>query len=330
MTTTAKQMLSKAEFPANEDYHASERISFTKLKVFMQSPKAYHHRFVLGFDLGPTPAMTLGSLVHSMVLTPTILKEEFQVRKDMPLRSKADKAKYIDHMVKIGAVKPGEEMEVEGLPAADLRNLELKSHITFVDQATWDRASAIAETVKPFFPDVVDSLDSTEINTEAAFSATIAGDEVQCKTDHINNAGRVMDIKTTADLTRWANGLEYGDLLLADAFYRMVIEGATGILPDPVIYVGVSTTEPYDVAPRQYPARAFDLARIRVETALQQLWECRERNQWPGIDGPNPEPKEVTLKPWTLKQLERDAGLTLDGEDFNEDALAAYVLANVD
>lgn len=304
-------ILTKADFPANSDYHANQDLSWTKAKVFMRSPLEYKHRFLDGNDPGPTPAMVFGSLVHCMALTPTLIDEEFRVRGDMPLRSKADKERFIAHLVEIDAAHESERDTLMECKAEKLRKIlsdfEKELPIHFIDQAALDRAEKIASVATIAMPcKSVDSLDPQTCNVEAAFYATIEGVPCQCKCDLIDrDHQRVYDIKTTADLHRWARGLEMGDLLLADAWYRMVIREATGELVKPIRYIGVSTIEPVDYAIREYPEQVYDAAEEKLRDMLREYRICMDKNRWPGMDGEQyPTPRVVEVRPFLIDDLQ--------------------------
>ena len=59
----------------NEDYHAGPGISSSQLKQLLKSPA--HFKYAMDNKSDPTPAMLLGSLVHTMVQEPAKINDEY-------------------------------------------------------------------------------------------------------------------------------------------------------------------------------------------------------------------------------------------------------------
>ncbi|CAB4161126.1 Putative exodeoxyribonuclease 8, PDDEXK-like domain containing protein [uncultured Caudovirales phage] len=54
----------------NEEYHDSEGLSASGIKLFLECPRKYFYRYVLKIKPKPTPAMLEGSAFHEFVLEP--------------------------------------------------------------------------------------------------------------------------------------------------------------------------------------------------------------------------------------------------------------------
>ena len=272
-------ILHLADFPANEDYHARPDLSYTGFKVFKRSPLEYEHRFVKGFDPGPTPAMEFGSLIHAFALEPDTALTDYQVRVEMPLRSKAYKEMFVTHLHMIGA-ELGDRMDDElvAMSADELRDLEKTAPVRFVAEDDYERGLFCAKIARCHLPLYIGH------KIEAAFYARIEGVDVQCKCDCIDETGQIYDIKTCADIHRFERGLAMGDMIYGDTWYRMVIEAATGFLPPPIRYVGIETKQPHDCIVRWHPEDLYPMVKEEILGDLRRFAECQQDRQWPGLE----------------------------------------------
>lgn len=296
-----KKILEHATFLENALYHASDKTSWSELKVSMQSPLELKTKKELGASLKPSPAMTFGSLVHAMRLEPQNLADQFAVGLEFKFSSKADKDVYIDYLIELELACEGERATLQKLKKDDLLSLKPADvGVRHVSQADWDKAEELAAVLEPLMPDAA--------GNEAAFYATLAGVECQCKVDYLDiETNQVKDIKTTANIHKWCADADRGDLLYGDVFYRMVIEAQTGILIEPIEYVGISTVKPYQMCVRKHPERFYHVAKIKILAELQKLKACRDTGIWPGIDNQDGIAKEVQISSWKETELENEA-----------------------
>jgi len=274
-------LFQKADFPENAAYHASGRMSSTRYEVFAQSPLEFFERFLNGGDKGPTDAMRLGSLVHCLALEPHRFGQEY--------------------VVWSGQSRATKEGKIEWASVSDGKREPVK-------QADVDEATEIAACASLHLPQGV---------SEAAFYARYLGAGCQCKIDRLTIDGELWDLKTCGDLRKWLRDFENGALVFKDAFYRMVVEAATGFLPPPVRYLAVSTSKPYDVAIRTYSPTYYGLACAKIENDLERYLTCIETNTWPGIEGGTIAPVEVEPNLWAMQRR----GLATDTLDdmFSDD-----------
>ena len=252
----------------NEEYHASERLSWSKLKHFLKSPLDYKHRFLDGNDSGPTAAMEFGSLVHCLALEPELFKRDYVVWTGTSRSTKAGKEEWA-------------MIERDGRIA--------------VKEADLDHALNVSRAALTVLPPG---------DTEVAFYATIEGVECQCKVDRIEPlSGQLFDIKTCADIHKFKRGMEFGDWLLGDTFYRMVIDQSSNFLPPPVRYIGVQTTAPHDVLVLHYPADLYEASKEVVLGHLRRFAKCKATDTWPGVAGGATDAQEVQVNDFALGRL---------------------------
>ena len=98
-------------------------LSFSSLSQFDISP--VHYIKYITKKREATPQMLLGSLVHSMLLEPELLEDEYVIAPIFDMRKKEDKQKRADFE-------------------------EANSGKNVVDQDTWDTATAIADSVREY------------------------------------------------------------------------------------------------------------------------------------------------------------------------------------
>ena len=72
MTKIAPQVISPGIYPSmpGEIYHNPTGISKSGLDLLHKCPALYKRRYIDGIEDEPTPAMIIGSAVHSLVLEP--------------------------------------------------------------------------------------------------------------------------------------------------------------------------------------------------------------------------------------------------------------------
>ena len=260
----------------NLQYHADSRLSWSKFKRFLESPLAFRH--ALENPKPATPAMAFGSLCHCLAFEPDTFADSYVVYEKLDGRTAAGKAQK----------------------AA----LEADTRIA-VPEDDYTVAQTVASYCQRHLPERGGI-------AEAAFYAEVEGVPVQCKCDLITAEGQIYDLKTCASLTRCLNGLEFGDWLLGDAWYRMVIKAATGITVPPILYVLVETEPPHDTAVRHYPAELFEVCELYIRMKLNEYKRCLESGVWHGIDA-TPEPKQIEVRPWAVSKLQ---GEVLDSDEY--------------
>jgi len=99
-TLTVEQCLesgSKGVMISNENYHGIGGISGSNLTLLAESNKHLDNKHL--FNLGESPALTFGTLLHTMVLEPHEIASNYAILPELNLRTnagKADKAAFIE------------------------------------------------------------------------------------------------------------------------------------------------------------------------------------------------------------------------------------------
>jgi len=85
----------------NEQYHASEGISRSKLMLLDKSPYHFWYETMSGLAVKTeaTPAMNIGSAFHTMLLEPAKFQMEFAVMPNLDRRTKGGKEMYEEFLI---------------------------------------------------------------------------------------------------------------------------------------------------------------------------------------------------------------------------------------
>lgn len=240
----------------NAEYHADLAVSKSHLDLVARSPRHYWHRY-LNPDAErpePTPAMVVGSAVHSRVLEPERYALEYAVAPAVDRRTKAGKEAWEQFQA---------DSEGKTLLTADQDQL----------------AQAVAQAVR--LHPAADLLLSKPGQAEQSYFWTdeATGERCKCRPDWHSDCRRlIVDLKTTEDASpagfqrsvqkfRYhVQAAHYLQGLGAEQFVFIAVEKA------PPYLVGVYVATPEMVAAGQRVA-ARDLARLA---------ECRALDVWPG------------------------------------------------
>lgn len=308
----------------NKEYHADKRVSYSKLTTFRESPLAFAERYLDGVDQEETPAMAFGTAAHCAALEPT----EFGARnKQLPalpaLRGKAAKREFADILIAHGACSEDDVSNAEEMTGDQLKALLTSGPVAFHDAEKLRLILRCGAEARLRLPVVAKYM------TEATFHATICGVAVQCRPDfiHVDDAGRIWihDLKFTGKtLAEWERGMNFGDYILGDAFYRMVVQGATGVLPEPLQYIGVTNKGPIDAIKRAYSNDLFPMAQEIIYKTLEQMKKADDTWDFPGVDGGSYDCRELQVVPWALKKYKAEA----TGSESEFEGIMAQIGAN--
>ena len=231
----------------NEDYHAdTSAISASGLKLFARSPAHYYAAYLdpNRIERSPTPAMRVGTATHCAILEPERFSAEYiALPEGLDRRTKEGKQAYAD-LLSTGAE----------LLTSDDMSLVVNMACAFRDNATsralFDRKHVVEQSI----------------------FAEVNGVACKCRPDFMTADGlMVMDVKTTSDASpesfgksAWSIGYH-----IQAAFYRRVIQSATGITPD-CIFGCVESDRPYLTAYYTVPQYLLDYADGVIDALLEQ------------------------------------------------------------
>ena len=268
----------------NEQYHANDAISHSKLELFRRRPISYYRRFIARTVERPetTEAFRIGSAAHCAVLEPDQFWQRYALRPDgIDRRTKDGKAAFAEFEAanagKVIIGKDDNDALCEMAVAVQLHPL----------------ASQLLAAGQP------------ELSWRVQPSGSLA---LQCRTDWFNSAGcelsqgrpYVADLKTVESLDSDAFRnferacFNFGYHRQAGFYLPLITE----IIGSPVFnffFIAVEKVEPYGVAVYRLSDAATARGHDETITDLLRLQNCIKSEQWPNLP---PDLREIGLPKW--------------------------------
>jgi hypothetical protein len=247
----------------NVDYHRHLAISKSGLDVVAKSPLHYWARFLdpNRQPQEPTPAMAIGSAVHTHVLELDQWDARYVTAPDgIDRRTKAGKAEW----EAFTTAATGRTV----LPKADAELVMRMAHSVFSHPAA---AMLLALPGKA---------ETTHMWTDAA-----TGLQCKCRPDWLTDDGRLLvDLKTTEDASArgFAKSIAQWRYHVQAAWYLDGVEQATGTRPEQWLFVCVEKKAPYAVAVYAADAEMIAAGAQTAARDLDVLATCKAANAWPG------------------------------------------------
>lgn len=250
------------------DYHAHPALGSTGLRALLRSPA---HFQALAFG-APSPAMRLGTLVHTLVLEPEAFAERYIVAPACDRRTKAGKetwAAFVDDAGERDVIT--EDDEAKGRACAQ----SLLSH-------------RVGQTIKGA------SVEQTLMWTDAETG-------VICKArPDVLPSGYLVDVKISADAspTGFAKSIANYGYHVQAAHY---VEGARACGHDVkgFVFAVVETVAPYLSAGYVLSAADLDQGMSERKRALEIYAQCTASGEWPGYAGGRIEEIEMPYWAWS-------------------------------
>jgi hypothetical protein len=246
----------------NADYHRHAAVSKSHLDQIARSPLHYYARYVDPNRVlpEPTPAMRLGTAVHTLTLERETWEERYIVAPNVDRRTKVGKEAWSEFEAEAG----GREVI-----SADDRAL-----VSRMAEAVWTHPAAAMLLNLP-----------GQAETTHMWVDGDTGLQCKCRPDWLTSDGSlIVDLKTTEDASPAGFRKSIGNFRyhVQAAWYLHGLAQATGRRPDQFLYVCVEKKPPHAVA---VYAADIEMIGIGYETAardLQRLAECKASASWPG------------------------------------------------
>jgi exodeoxyribonuclease VIII len=249
----------------NNTYHADKtKIGASMLKVALASPQEYRRRFIDAEPLvdGESDSLTLGSMLHCLVLEPENFSKLFAVRPDVDGRTKEGKSIIAAfRLASLGKTEaePNEKTKAEAMARAVLADETIASWVKSAIKergVTWEEEGVAYKMKADLF----------------------------IEQPHLPH-DLILDLKTSDDPTpeNWGSGSSFSPIRkyrydLQAAHYAIGMEALTG-RPCGFGAIVVGKSDPYDVyvydLSAWLPAGAWQRAR-----AIDAINHCRETNVW--------------------------------------------------
>jgi hypothetical protein len=259
----------------NTEYHAHPAISKSHLDQVAKSPLHYWARYLDPNRVvpEPTPAMAIGSAVHTHVLELDQWDARYVSAPDgIDRRTKAGKAEW----EAFTTAATGRTV----LPKADA-DLVMR-----MAQSVFSHPAAAMLLALP------GKAETTHMWTNAA-----TGLECKCRPDWLTDDGRLLvDLKTTEDASRgFAKSIAQWRYHVQASWYLDGIEQATGTRPEQFLFLCVEKKAPYAVAVYAADAEMIAAGAQTAARDLDVLATCKAAGAWPGYSD---QIEPISLPPW--------------------------------
>ena len=260
----------------NADYHAHSAVSKSHLDQVARSPLHYFARYLDPNRIvpEPTPAMAIGSAVHTHVLELDQWDARYVSAPDgIDRRTKAGKAEW----EAFTTAATGRTV----LPKADADLVMRMAHSVFTHPAA---AMLLALPGKA---------ETTHMWIDAA-----TGLQCKCRPDWLTDDGRLLvDLKTTEDASArgFAKSIAQWRYHVQASWYLDGIEQATGTRPEHFLFLCVEKKAPYAVAVYAADAEMIAAGAHTAARDLDVLATCKAANAWPGYSD---QIEPISLPPW--------------------------------
>lgn len=242
---------------SNEDYHASEGISNTAISLILDCPARYYHQYLSEKKIKKeTTALTVGSLIHALVLEPHLVDSKFTiVPKDVDIRLSSKKGKTNFELLSLA-----------GLPLIKFKDyIECKSIADAVRQHRDFEGSFLNAKIENSF-----------------FSTDEDGVALKCRPDFYNDF-MLCDLKTTVN----CDPREFEKTIMSYGYHRQaainldIATKLTGRFYDSFLFVVVEKKPPYLCEFFLIGDESIDQGRKEYKTGIEIYKKCLSENKWP-------------------------------------------------
>jgi len=245
----------------NDAYHSGEGISKSGLDLIAKSPLHYWSKY-LDPDREqqePTPAMLLGTAIHSAVLEPDKFANDYIVFPKIDRRTKEGKA-YYDELVAQAAGR------------------------TIITADDYQTCTTIQTNVRQH-PAAQVLMQAGEPELSVYWRDEETGVLCKCRPDWMNyKANTIVDVKSTDDASPDAftrSIVKYGYHVQA-AWYLDGFKAATGTAPKAFIFAAFEKARPFATAFYYADADMIEVGRQAYRERLATYASCLKRDVWPG------------------------------------------------
>ena len=247
----------------NDEYHSGPGVSKSILDLVHVAPALVQWSRNAPRDEDAVAAVDIGDAFHALILEPDRFKRDFVVAPEFNLRTNAGKSAYA------AFVEEAQARPV--LRAEHLHQLRLMRESTL--------AHPYARLLLEEPGDIEASIYWTDPET---------GLLCRCRPNkRLTRRPIILDVKTCADIERFAASIEDYRYHVQDAFYSEGYERHFGEPPAAFVFLVASTSR--DAG--RYPVRCFVLAaddrsqgRAEFRADLETYADCERRGVWPGIE----------------------------------------------
>jgi hypothetical protein len=260
----------------NAEYHRHSAVSKSHLDLVARSPLHYWARYLdpNRVEPEPTPAMRLGTAVHTLTLEPNSWDSRYIVAPNVDRRTKEGKARWAEFEAEAGG--------------RELISAEDRAIVSRMAEAVWKHPAAEMLLYK-----LAGKAETTHMWTDEA-----TGLQCKCRPDWLTDDGSlIVDLKTTEDASPkgFQKSVAAYRYFVQSSWYLDGVQAATGNRPEQFIFICVEKKVPYAVAVYAADTEMIAQGQITAARDLQQLAECKAANSWPGYSD---QIETISLPPW--------------------------------
>ena len=260
-----------------KDYHQNDALGSSDIRAWINGcPAKWLHRKE---NRVATDSMNFGQLVHTMVLEPEKLEEEFVISPYDSFRTKE-------------AREWKKEMLAKGIDIIDSKLLTKADLITKkINEHTGAKKllSGIGQNEQSYF-----------------WTDEKTGLKLKFRPDRLQKMS-IIDLKTTQDASPkgFLRAIEKYSYWIQAGFYVKGFKAEFGFMPDDFLIIAVETSYPFEVAVYEIPKTDILLGIEVVDKALRQIKEAQENNEYLGYNGKN-EKTILEISNWTRSKYENE------------------------
>jgi len=275
---------------SNDEYHRGPGVSKSHLDAIANvSPLHYWQKYINPERVRaePTPAMIMGSAVHSAVLEPDLFPTEYMtVPDDAPKR--ATKAQ-------VNAKKPSPDAMASIEWWTDFEKANAGKII--LEAEDFATCLAIRDSVHRH-PVAAGLL--TGGQAEQSFYAIDpeTGELIKCRTDYMHDSGAmIVDLKTTDDASPNGFGKSAANFRypVQVSWYNGVLDAAFGDHPKDWVFLAVEKSPPYAVGIYFMERDLLARAQLAARRDFLRIVDAKRSNNWPDYGY---EPTPLALPGW--------------------------------
>jgi hypothetical protein len=267
----------------NDDYHGGVGVSKSGLDVLARSPLHYWSKYI---DPNrerkePTPAMKLGTAIHTAVLEPDEFSKRHMVAPVVDRRSKDGKATW-EQFVADAEAAGADLISADDFATCQAISRQVREH----------------PTARKVFANGTPELSAYWTDKETGLLC-------KCRPDWLG-LPLIVDLKSTEDASAegFAKSAWNFRYWVQAAWYVDGIEQATGQRPDAFVFGAFEKSAPYACAFYFADEAMLDMGRREYRRLLRILADCTAADRWPGY---TTDVMPLGVPAWALKAANDNA-----------------------
>jgi exodeoxyribonuclease VIII len=260
------------------DYQKAPGLSQSTLKVIGRSPA--HFQYALKHPKEPTRDMLLGTVAHTAILEPSLLKGSYHLRPNTYKNEKGEDKKW---NANANACKAWLEAHKDKIILTSEEQ----------DAMLGMRKSAMENpTTHAMFKE--GAAETCIFAQDPEFNVRL-----KCRIDWLSGDA-IVEVKTTDDARPEAFArVMFNKGYDIQAAYNLDLAALVGIRKEWFVFAVFERDPPYAVATYYLSAEAIESARMRYRRMLATADYCFKQNEWPGYDSGI---KQIAPPMWAQKQ----------------------------